>query len=55
LFLQAERVAAELGEQIGGTVGYQIRLENRQSAKTRLLFCTTGVRQHCRFLPHVLC
>lgn len=31
------------GEAIGHTVGYQIRLENRCSARTRLLFCTTGV------------
>lgn len=28
---------------IGSTVGYQIRLEAKRSAKTRLLFCTTGV------------
>ena len=39
----AERVAVERGEKLGGTVGYQIRLENKRSARTRLLFCTTGV------------
>ncbi|KAH7332234.1 hypothetical protein KP509_20G077000 [Ceratopteris richardii] len=39
----ATRVAAERGENIGETVGYQIRLESRQSVDTRLLFCTTGV------------
>ena len=39
----AERVADERDEQIGDTVGYSIRLESRQSAKTRMLFCTTGV------------
>lgn len=39
----AERVAAERGERIGETVGYSIRLESKRSAKTRLLFCTTGV------------
>lgn len=39
----AERVANERGEQIGGTVGYQIRLENRISSKTGLVFCTTGI------------
>ena len=39
----AERVAAERDEQIGQTVGYQIRLESRRSAQTRLLFCTTGI------------
>ena len=39
----AERVADERDEQIGETVGYSIRLESRQSSKTRMLFCTTGV------------
>ena len=39
----AERVANERGEQLGGTVGYQIRLENRMSSKTALMFCTTGI------------
>lgn len=39
----AERVAAERGEIIGGTVGYQIRLEANTSMDTRLLFCTTGI------------
>lgn len=39
----AERVSEEMAEpSIGQTVGYQIRLEARRSAKTRLLFCTTG-------------
>ena len=28
---------------MGGSVGYQIRLEARRSNKTKLLFCTTGV------------
>ena len=28
---------------IGDTVGYSIRLENRSSARTRLLYCTTGI------------
>eukprot|EP00250_Pteridium_aquilinum_P019840 c24596_g1_i1 orf=694-3741(-) len=39
----AARVAAERGDGLGETVGYQIRLESKQSASTRLLFCTTGV------------
>uniref|UniRef100_A0AAY4BH52 RNA helicase n=1 Tax=Denticeps clupeoides TaxID=299321 RepID=A0AAY4BH52_9TELE len=39
----AERVAAERGESIGQTVGYQIRLESRVSPKTLLTFCTCGV------------
>ena len=38
-----DRVAAERGEDIGGTVGYSIRLENKTSASTALLFCTTGI------------
>ena len=39
----AERVAAERGEVIGGTIGYTIRLESRASRNTRMLFCTTGI------------
>ncbi|KAL8505164.1 hypothetical protein ACS0TY_016392 [Phlomoides rotata] len=39
----AARISSERGEQIGETVGYQIRLESNRSAQTRLLFCTTGV------------
>ncbi|KAL0965522.1 hypothetical protein UPYG_G00282400 [Umbra pygmaea] len=39
----AERVAAERGETIGQTIGYQIRLESRVSPKTLLTFCTSGV------------
>jgi len=40
----AERVADELAEpSIGKLVGYQIRMEARRTAETRLLFCTTGV------------
>ncbi|KAK3882695.1 hypothetical protein Pcinc_012942 [Petrolisthes cinctipes] len=39
----AERVAAERGEKVGYTVGYQIRLESKLSPKTLLTFCTNGV------------
>ncbi|EDO40330.1 predicted protein, partial [Nematostella vectensis] len=39
----AERVAAERGERIGQTAGYQIRLESRVSGKTLLTYCTNGV------------
>ncbi|KAJ1567525.1 ATPdependent RNA helicase, partial [Nowakowskiella sp. JEL0078] len=39
----AQRVAAERGEPLGTTVGYQIRLESVMSEKTRILFCTTGI------------
>ncbi|BAT11260.1 Os10g0471350 [Oryza sativa Japonica Group] len=39
----AARIASERGEELGDTVGYQIRLESKRSAQTRLLFCTTGV------------
>ncbi|XP_060764891.1 ATP-dependent RNA helicase DHX29 isoform X2 [Neoarius graeffei] len=44
----ASRVNQELGseDQPGGKnslCGYQIRMENRSSASTRLLYCTTGV------------
>ena len=39
----AERVAAERGEKTGESVGYAVRLESKRSARTRLLFCTTGI------------
>ncbi|KAH9607253.1 hypothetical protein KSS87_014411 [Heliosperma pusillum] len=39
----AARISSERGENLGETVGYQIRLETKRSAQTRLLFCTTGV------------
>jgi len=39
----AKRVAAELGSALGETVGYQIRLESRMSAATRIRFVTEGV------------
>jgi len=39
----AERVAWERGETVGSTVGYHVRLQRKASAKTKLLFCTTGI------------
>lgn len=39
----AERVSEEMCDRLGNQVGYQIRMESKKSAKTRLLFCTTGV------------
>ncbi|KAJ8919592.1 hypothetical protein NQ315_002214 [Exocentrus adspersus] len=39
----AERVSEERVDVIGNTVGYQIRLESKVSASTRLTFCTTGI------------
>ncbi|KAL4527192.1 hypothetical protein Ndes2526B_g09099 [Nannochloris sp. 'desiccata'] len=39
----ASRVAAERGEAVGQTVGYSVRLDSKQSKRTRLLFCTTGI------------
>ncbi|KAI5679650.1 hypothetical protein M9H77_00877 [Catharanthus roseus] len=39
----AARISSERGENLGDTVGYQIRLDSERSAQTRLLFCTTGV------------
>ncbi len=41
--LLARRVAAELGVALGQEVGYQIRLESRVSAATRIRFVTEGV------------
>ncbi|KAL9184942.1 hypothetical protein ACHAXT_002719 [Thalassiosira profunda] len=39
----AERVADEMCDSLGRTVGYQIRMESKRSPQTKLLFCTTGV------------
>lgn len=39
----ATRVAQERCEEIADIVGYQIRMDAKKSANTRLLFCTTGV------------
>lgn len=39
----AERVSNERCERVGNVIGYQIRLENKISAATRLTFCTTGL------------
>ena len=41
--LSARRVAAELGEQVGGLVGYQVRFEEATGPRTRLRFVTEGV------------
>ena len=38
-----ERVAEERGEALGETVGYAVRGASKRSAKTRILFVTTGV------------
>ena len=39
----ARRMAALLGEEVGGTVGYAMRMDSRQSAKTRILIVTEGI------------
>lgn len=39
----ARRVAEEVGCALGDTVGYQIRLESRVSAKTKVRFVTEGI------------
>jgi ATP-dependent helicase HrpB len=39
----ARRMAALLGEEPGGTVGYAMRMESRVSARTRILVVTEGI------------
>ncbi|KQZ15103.1 ATP-dependent helicase [Mesorhizobium sp. Root554] len=39
----ARRMAMLLGEEPGGTVGYAMRMENRTSARTKILVVTEGV------------
>jgi ATP-dependent helicase HrpB len=41
--LAARRVAWELNEEVGGTVGYQVRFEERIGPHTRLRFVTEGI------------
>uniref|UniRef100_A0A182NEC0 RNA helicase n=1 Tax=Anopheles dirus TaxID=7168 RepID=A0A182NEC0_9DIPT len=43
----SERVCFERNEQLGDTVGYQIRLESRVKPTTNALFCTNGVLLRC--------
>ncbi|KXJ83370.1 hypothetical protein RP20_CCG007418 [Aedes albopictus] len=43
----ADRVSYERNEQLGQTIGYQIRLESRLSPITNLIFCTNGVLLRC--------
>lgn len=43
----ADRVSYERNEQLGQTIGYQIRLESRLSPITNLVFCTNGVLLRC--------
>lgn len=39
----ASRMASLLGEEVGATVGYRMRLESKVSARTRILVVTEGV------------
>ncbi len=39
----ARRMASLLGEEVGATVGYAMRMETRQSARTRILVVTEGI------------
>jgi ATP-dependent helicase HrpB len=41
--MAARRVAAELGEPLGGVIGYQVRFEEVAGPRTRLRFVTEGV------------
>ncbi len=41
--LLAARVASERGGTLGDEVGYQIRLDNRSGAETRILYVTEGI------------
>lgn len=39
----ARRMAQERGERVGETIGYQVRLDSKRSARTRVLVVTTGI------------
>ncbi|XP_057292313.1 3'-5' RNA helicase YTHDC2-like [Hydractinia symbiolongicarpus] len=48
----SERVAAERGEKVGETVGYQVRLDSKLSPSTLLQFCTNGVLLRLLMVGH---
>lgn len=39
----AQRIAAERGEEVGTEIGYQVRLESKNSSTTSCVLCTHGV------------
>lgn len=39
----ALRVCDELGERVGGRIGYAVRFDTKRSSRTRVLYVTTGV------------
>ncbi|XP_017776964.1 PREDICTED: probable ATP-dependent RNA helicase YTHDC2 [Nicrophorus vespilloides] len=41
--LVAERVAADRGEKVGETVGYQVNLEGKVGSQTSLIYCTNDI------------
>ncbi len=41
--LAAQRVAGEIGERVGGIVGYQVRFEDATGPRTRLRYVTEGL------------
>lgn len=45
-------MAAERGERVGQTVGYQVRLDSKLSQRTLLQFCTTGVLLRLLMVGH---
>jgi HrpA-like RNA helicase len=51
----AARVAQEMGQSVGGVVGHSVRLDARVSARTRLLFCTTGAWPVLTFKAWLAC
>ena len=39
----AKRVALEIGERVGDTIGYHVGMDSRVSPRTRVIFMTTGI------------
>ncbi|MBQ7652150.1 MAG: ATP-dependent helicase HrpB [Victivallales bacterium] len=50
----AERVAFEMNEKLGGTIGFQTRYERAVSAATRILFITEGILTKMMVADHSL-
>ncbi len=50
----AERVAFEMGERLGETVGFQTRYEKAVSSATRIIFITEGILTRMMVADHLL-
>ena len=53
--LQLERMARQLGEEVGDTVGYRIRFESRVGPRTRIEVVTEGILGRMAWYTRTCC